>query len=46
MFRISIALLDDKDVEISSEDLEFLKKIIDEGNLPNSIKAPLLIELG
>ena len=39
-------LLDDKDVEVSREELKFLKKIIDEGNLSNTIKATLLMELG
>jgi len=46
MFRISMELLDDKDVEVSREELKFLKQIIDEGNLSNTVKATLLIELG
>lgn len=45
LFLISMELLDDKDMEIPEEDYLMLVQVVEESNMPNIMKAKILIEL-
>ena len=44
-FKLAIALVDDKEIEISKDDLELLKSVIEGSPLQNIVKSKLLIML-
>lgn len=44
-FKVAMALLDDKEIEIDNDDYELIHEIVEFSNLSNIVKARILIKL-
>ena len=44
-FKIAMALLDDKEIEVDEDEYKFLQSVLNEGNMSNIMSARILMEL-